>query len=92
MNIILTKSKRKAHELDQGRIQFGIPIEGRMHEGFGTLWATKCPDGLLSISIVFALPAEEHSRTQVRIPVPQSGTDALELHPEQSVARFRLYL
>jgi hypothetical protein len=91
MNILLTKSSKwKASDLDQQRIEFLILLEGGPHEGLGTLSATECPDDLLSISIVCDLPAREHSETRIHIPIPQSGTDALEIHPNQTVARFRL--
>ena len=91
MNTILTKSKWKAHELDQQRIQFRIPLEDGSHEGLGVLWAMECPNDFLSISIVCDLPQAQHSGTQIRIPIPQPGTDAIKLHPNQTVARFRLY-
>lgn len=87
---ILTKSKWKASELDQKRIEFRGLVDGELREGVGTLWATECPGGLLSISIVMQLPGADGSTIQIRVPLTQFAVDRMEVHPDQGVASFRL--
>lgn len=90
MNTILTKSNWKAGELDQKRIEFRMPLEEGPVEGLGTLWATQCPDDLLSISIAVNLRWADGSTTHIRVPLPQIAVDRIELHPDQSIAKYRL--
>jgi hypothetical protein len=61
-------------------------------EGLGKLWAIPCPGDLLSMSIVAEQRWSDGSTTQIRVWLPQSGVDCIEVHPDQAIAQFRLFV
>ena len=92
MKLFLTKSTWESDDLDGQSVEFRILLGGETKHEVGEFLAVDCPDGFLSLSILVHLTVIAGSAwTQIRIPVPQTGVDRIELHPDQSVAKFRLF-
>ena len=93
MKAFLTKSKWKAADLERQSVEFCILGEhGETKIGVARFLAADCPDGLLSLCIVIDRTLTTGSKWgQEQIPVPQHGANAAEIHPDQAVARFRLW-
>jgi hypothetical protein len=93
MNIPLTKSAWKASDLDGQSVQFRVPDTHDTMIGIGKFLAADCPGGLLSLSIVVDLTVRAGLEWKsIRIPIPQIGVDCIQVHNDQTIARYSLFV
>jgi len=92
MKVILTKSGWKENQLNDESVEFRIPVDGVAVHRIGRFLATDCPDGFLSLSILTDDKGIDGKTNRTRYYVPQSGVDRIEVHPNQSIAHFRLFM
>jgi len=86
MDIILTKSKLTFEELNNKSVEFKIPSHG-----IGTFKVRKNDEGLLAIDIDTDIRGNGWNvRGFTRYNLTQDTVDAIQIHPNQSIARFLL--
>ena len=78
-------------QLDRQTVKFQIPARRGAIHGIGEFLVRRSPGGFLAIDILFDTLVATETWEQCRVHVPQTGVDCIEVHPDQSVAHFRLF-
>lgn len=84
---------QKYEELDGQTVEYDLPFGGYREKAVGVFEVSGNKDnGTVTLTITRNYPKTEEGKSFVaeRIPVPQSAVPAIQPHPDQAVARFRL--
>jgi hypothetical protein len=90
MQVILTNSRWKEVQLDDKTVEFRQPCDTVPR--LGRFLAVDCPNGFLSLSILTDETGLDQKTVRTRYYIPQAGVDRVEVHPNESIAHFRLLM
>ena len=84
-------SKFPAPDLDGQTVEFRLPGDYGELRGVGTFKARALSGRRVTIWIRLHVSADWARKEEILFRVPQDPAKRIELHPNQSVARFRLF-
>lgn len=84
-------SRFPAADLHDQTVEFRLPGQHHAVHGIGTFKAQALSGRRVSIWIRLQLSSGWERREDILFRVPQDGCGRIEIHPDQSVARYRLF-
>ena len=89
--ILWTKAKWGASELHQKSVEFKLPLGELTISGIGQFFALQNQEDLVGIWLVTDQQGRHWAeRIQTRYRLPQPAVDRIVVHPDPSIADFRL--
>jgi len=92
MNTSWVISKYPATDLDGKTVEFRIPGQHSSLQGVGTFEARQLSGRRVVIRIRFHVLPDWTGKDGVVFRVSKDGCDQIEVHPDQSVAHYRMFV